>query len=123
MQTGSQVHEYEDRAQDAIALVLRYGSAVSTAVMALGLIYGLLRSGGRLARPVPPASPATLLSRALRFDPMGVLELGILFLLLTPVFRIVIAALAFGLERDTKYLLISLGVLGVVVFSIAYALY
>ncbi len=119
----SRIQEYEDRAQNAIAAVLRYGSSISTAVMAMGIIFGLLRSGGSLARPGAALSPAMLLSRALHFDPVGVAELGILLLLLTPVFRIVIAAAAFGLERDTKYVLISLGVLAVMVFSIGYALY
>ena len=122
MLKNSRIHEYEDRAQKAIAAVLRYGSSISTAVMALGLIFGLLRGGGSLARPGSAASPAMLLSRALQFDPVGVAELGILLLLLTPVFRIIIAVVAFGLERDTKYVLISLGVLAVMAFSIGYAL-
>ncbi len=122
MLNNSRIHEYEDRAQNAIAAVLRYGSSISTAVMALGLIFGLLRGGGSLARPGSAASPAMLLSRALQFDPVGVAELGVLLLLLTPVFRIIIAVVTFGLERDTKYVLISLGVLAVMVFSIGYAL-
>lgn len=123
MLNSSHLHEYEDRAQNAIAAVLRYGSSISTAVMAVGIIFGLVRGGGSLARPGSELSPAMLLSRALHFDPVGVTELGILLLLLTPVFRIVIAVVTFGLERDTKYVLISLGVLAVMAFSIAYALY
>jgi len=121
MLNSSRIHEYEDRAQNAIAAVLRYGSSISTAVMALGLIFGLLRGGGSLVRPASAVSPAMLLSRALQFDPVGVAELGILLLLLTPVFRIIIAVVSFGLERDTKYILISLGVLVVMAFSIGYA--
>jgi len=119
---SSRIHEYEDRAQNAIAAVLRYGSSISTTVMALGLILGLLRGGGSLARPGSESSPAMLLSRALQFDPVGLAELGILLLLLTPVFRIIIAVVTFGLERDTKYVWISLGVLAVMTLSIGYAL-
>jgi uncharacterized membrane protein len=114
--------EYEDKAQRAIAAVLRYGSSTSTAVMAVALVLGLLRGGGTLVRPGRATSPGMLLRQALEFDPVGLAELGILLLLLTPVFRIVIAVLAFGLERDTKYVLVSLGVLAVVAFSIGYAL-
>ena len=114
--------EYEDKAQSAIAAVLRYGSSTSTAVMAVALVLGLLRRGGKLVRPGVAASPGMLLRQALEFDPAGLAELGILLLLLTPVLRVVIAVLAFALERDTKYVLISLGVLAVMVFSIAYAM-
>jgi uncharacterized membrane protein len=115
--------EYEDKAQRAIAAVLRYGSSISTAVMALALVLGLLRGGGKLLRPSGvAASPVALLRQALEFDPVGLAELGILLLLLTPVFRIVIAVAAFALERDTKYVWISLGVLVVMIFSIGYAL-
>lgn len=122
MLNNSSVHEYEDKAQKAIAAALRYGSSISTAIMALALILGLLRGGADILQPEPAALPAMLLRRALRFDPAGLAELGILLLLLTPVFRVLIAVLAFGLERDTKYVLISLGVLAVMVFSMGYAL-
>jgi len=123
MLNSSHIQEYEDRAQNAIAAVLRYGSSISTAVMAVGIIFGLVRGGGSMVRPDSALSPAILLGRALQFDPVGLSELGILLLLLTPVFRIVIAVVTFGLERDTKYVLISLGVLAVMAFSIGYALY
>ncbi len=87
----------------AIALTLRYGALASTLVMALGV--GLL-----------------LMHRPLwRLEPEAVIRAGIILLLLTPVFRIVVAAVGFALERDFRYLLISLGVLAVVLGSIRFA--
>jgi uncharacterized membrane protein len=112
----------EDKAQTAIAAVLRYGSLVSTLVMALGLVMILVRG---LAAYPPLESPAPIgvvVARALRFDGLGISELGLLLLLLTPIVRIVVAAATFALERDQKYMLISLGVLVVVVLSVVYAM-
>jgi uncharacterized membrane protein len=109
----------DEKAQDAIAAVLRYGSVFSAAVMAVGLAAALWR------RQVMPRSGTlsieNLLNNALHLDPAAITELGILLLLLTPVFRVVVAVVSFGLERDRKYLLISLGVFLVVLGSIIFA--
>jgi uncharacterized membrane protein len=110
----------EEKAQNAIAAVLRYGSLISTLVMALGVTLAFFRGGAETRSA--GLSPGALLMKALEFDPVGITELGILLLLLTPVFRVAIATVAFGLERDHRYVLISLGVLTVMLASMAYAL-
>jgi uncharacterized membrane protein len=111
----------DEKAQDAISAVLRYGALLSTVVMATGLALALWR---RQVMPRPATlSAGDLLNSALRLDPAGITELGILLLLLTPVFRVVVAAVSFGLERDTKYLVISLGVFAVVLASIIFAIH
>jgi uncharacterized membrane protein len=109
----------DEKAQDAISAVLRYGSIFSAAVMAVGLGLALWRR--RVLPRSGTLSAAALLNNALHLDPAAITELGILLLLLTPVFRVVVAVVSFGLERDTKYLLISLGVFLVVLGSIIFA--
>ncbi len=110
-----------EKANTAIALTLRYGALTSTLVMALGV--GLLLLHG----PLPSLTAAPSSARGLswielrRLEPEAVIRAGILLLLLTPVFRIVVAAVGFALERDFRYLLVSLGVLGVVLASIGFA--
>src|SRR5207253_732904 len=108
----------QERGQEAIAAVLRYGSLASTVVMALGLALMLFR---KTAGPLPAYHRirlAQLFPRLIRLDAAAVTECGILLLLLTPIFRIIVAAVAFALERDFKYVAISLGVLAVVLVSI-----
>ena len=112
----------EDRAQFAIAAVLRYGSLASTLIMALGLVLILLHRPSALPPLSSPTPIGALLTRALRVDPPAVAELGLLLLLLTPILRIVVAATTFGLERDHKYMFIALGVLAVVMLSIGFAM-
>jgi uncharacterized membrane protein len=111
--------ETEDNRQRVIAAVLRYGSTVSTVVMMLGVALAFLRGGAKAdARPL---SPGALVMKAFELDPLGVTELGILLLLLTPALRVLAAAITFGLERDLKYVLISCGVLLIVLGSIGAA--
>jgi len=110
----------EEKAQTAIAAVLRYGSLLSALVMAAGVGLALLRGG--VTALSSKSSAGALLGQVLMRDPLGVTELGILLLLLTPVFRVVIAVIGFSAERDTKYVLVALGVLAVMLSSIGYAL-
>lgn len=112
--------ETEEKAQNAISAVLRYGSILSALVMALGVV--LVFFAGGATPPAQPLSIGNLISKTLEMDPLSVTQLGILLLLLTPVCRVVIAVVAFGLERDRKYVLISSGVLLVVLASITFAL-
>jgi uncharacterized membrane protein len=112
----------EDRAHYAIAAVLRYGSLVSTVIMALGLVLILLHRPADLPSLGSPTPIGVLLARALRLDAPAISEFGLLLLLLTPILRIIVAATTFGLERDHKYMFIALGVLTVVILSLALAM-
>ncbi len=121
-QTGATMDKLpQEKAQRAIALTLRYGATASTLIMAIGVALSLLH------RPLPSLMGAPTLGRALSFgrlwglEPQAVTEVGIVFLLLTPVFRIMVATVGFALERDFRYVLISLGVLAVVLVSVGFA--
>jgi len=109
-----------NKTQSAIAAVLRYGSIFSAVVMGFGVLLSFLP--GPEVSTTAHLPPGQLLTKALQFDPMGIAELGIFFLLLTPVLRVAIAVVGFAIERDHKYVMISLGVLSVLLASIAYSL-
>lgn len=111
----------EDRGRLAVARVLRYGSLVSTFGVALGLVLALIQGSPSFPSTDPRIHPAVILSGAARLDPPSLIELGVLLLLLTPIFRIVVASVTFALEREWKFVLISFGVLAVVFLSIAFA--
>ncbi len=109
------------KSERAIVWVLRYGSLLATAVIALGL--GLAFWRGPESFVTYHRVPVTvLLSRVLRFEPAALSELGILLLLATPIFRILAAVVTFALDREYKYVLVSLGVLTVVLVSIGFAI-
>jgi len=110
-----------DKGEKAIALVLRYGALVSTLIMALGIGLALLRGSAGSLAAYHRLRPTLLLSQLMRFDAAAVTEVGVLLLLLTPIVRIVAAVVTFAIERDTRYVLISLGVLAVILLSIGFA--
>jgi len=112
----------EDRSRRAIALVLRYGSLISTLIMALGLILTLLRTPALARTSHSRIGLGQLIPRLVHLDPLALTECGILLLLLTPIFRILVAMASFAMERDHKYVWISLGVLAVVLLSISFAI-
>jgi uncharacterized membrane protein len=55
---------------------------------------------------------------ALRFSSRGVIQLGLLLLVATPVARVIFSVFAFARQRDFTYVVITLIVLGVLLFSL-----
>lgn len=51
------------------------------------------------------------------FEGMGIIQLGILLLIFTPVVRIIFALIGYLKERDYTYVIISFIVLGIITFS------
>jgi uncharacterized membrane protein len=112
----------DQKSDQAIAVVLRYGAIVSTVIMAVGIALALIRGNLGWSSTYPAIHPRELLPHLLRLEPLAVIEFGILLLLFTPIARIVVAVIGFAVERDLKYVLISLGVLAVVLLSISFAI-
>ncbi|MFQ5816442.1 MAG: DUF1634 domain-containing protein [Terriglobia bacterium] len=105
------------RASQAISAVLRWGSYLSTAVLLLGVVW-MLRAPDVPLR-VGPAMPLRQLGRQLAAgNPYAVMQLGILLLLLTPLLRIVTAAVSFGLAGERRYALVSLVVLSLILLGL-----
>lgn len=122
VEKGRMTAKSELKGGRAIVVVLRYGSLLGTLVMAAGVVLALVRG-----TPVGPGDSRPihfdlLLWRLLRLEPLAIIESGVLMLLFTPIARIVAAVIGFALERDLKYVLISLGVLAVVLLSISFAI-
>jgi uncharacterized membrane protein len=57
-------------------------------------------------------------SLAAHGNPEGIIQLGLLLLIGTPIFRVVVAAVGFFMERDRMYLWVSLTVLAVLLYSL-----
>lgn len=110
----------EQKGEHAIAVVLRYGSLAATAIMAAGLVLAI--GHGTAGFAVYHRLRLSVLAAGLaRLEPAALTQGGILLLMLTPIFRIVVAVATFALERDYRYVLVSLGVLAVVLASISFA--
>jgi uncharacterized membrane protein len=55
---------------------------------------------------------------AVQGDVTGVVYIGVGVLLATPIFRVLVSAVFFGAQKDTKYLGITLMVLAMITFGI-----
>ena len=113
-----------------ISGTLRVGVTLSLAVIAVGMVlfvvhgsgYGLPdRTGALLAYVHPrqfPHTPGQVWAGLLRLKPYAVIVAGVLLLLLTPIVRVAISIVAFALEEDLTYVLITSFVLFVLILSL-----
>jgi uncharacterized membrane protein len=63
-------------------------------------------------------SPTGIVGEALTGRGRGLIQLGLLLLIATPVARVVFSVFAFARERDTTYVVLTLIVLGVLLYSL-----
>ncbi len=59
-----------------------------------------------------------VLSSGFNGNPAGIAYLGMIILIATPVFRVGLSTLYFGREKDGKYVVITLLVLGMLLFAL-----
>jgi uncharacterized membrane protein len=91
------------------------GVILSSALLILGLVTALAGGNG-LPDSVPPLSQVIPL--ALSFDPTGLLALGFLVLIATPILRVAGSVIGFMVERDWRYALLTFVVFLIVLGSI-----
>jgi len=104
--------------------LLRTGVLVSAAVVLIGLSLYLHRYGSAApdyrvfkGEPADLRSVYGIVQDALQGRLRGVIQLGLLLLLATPVARVAFSVLAFACQRDKVYVIVTLIVLGVLTYS------
>lgn len=114
------------RIEQIVGNLLRIGVIIAAGVVTAGAVVFLVRHGGE-----PPqykifrGEPSNLrhvggiVTDAFSGHARGLIQLGLLLLIATPVARVVFSIFGFALERDHAYVLITLIVLGVLAFSLA----
>lgn len=98
-----------------VSTVLTVGVWSAVALIAVGLAWAVI-SG----RPLEVA-PGTLLDELTAGEPGSIVLLGLLLLVLTPVAQLVAAAAAFARNGERGYLVVTLVVLAVLLFSLVLA--
>ncbi len=116
------------RLENIIGQLLRSGVLLSAGIVTLGGILYLARfhaapasfrsfaAGGADIRTVQG-----ILRSAAQFRAEGLMQVGLVLLILTPVARVVLAVVGFALERDRLYTVVSLLVLAILAFSLLHA--
>lgn len=100
-----------------VSYSLRVGVFVSVLLSVVGLT---IWTAGGFKNTVPAIGSqiAQTIGSAVRGDASGIIYLAIAILIATPVFRVSVSSLYFALERDAKYVLISLAVLSMLIFAL-----
>jgi len=111
--------------EEWIGNLLRTGVTLSAAVVLLGAIAYLVRHGQEMPHyrvfvgtPQDLRSVPGICKNALAFKGRGMIQLGLLLLIATPVARVAFAVLAFALERDRLYVVVTLLVLAILTCSL-----
>jgi uncharacterized membrane protein len=68
--------------------------------------------------PVELRAVPEIVHQAIELRPLGVIQFGLLLLIATPVARVLFSVLGFGLERDWMYVVITLLVLGLLIYTL-----
>jgi uncharacterized membrane protein len=108
-----------------ISILLRTGVLISALVVLAGGIFYLIRYGTALpeyglfrGEPADLRSVSGIVKDVLSFDSRVVIQFGLLLLVATPVARVAFSILAFALQRDRTYVVVTLIVLGVLLYSL-----
>lgn len=105
--------------------LLKYGVFLASAVVLLGGILYLIRHGSepadyRVFHGVPSEfrSPDGIINAVLSGSRRGIIQLGLLILVATPIVRVAISFLAFLRQRDYVYIAITSLVLSGLIYSL-----
>jgi uncharacterized membrane protein len=111
--------------EQIIGNLLRAGVVLAAIVVFAGGVMYLAQHGGERAdyrtfHSPPPElrSGSGTVREALKLHSDGIMQLGLLLLILTPIARVVFSALGFAMEGDRMYVGITLVVLAVLIFSL-----
>jgi uncharacterized membrane protein len=111
--------------EQSIAFLLRAGVLLAASVVLIGGILYLAHEGNHRAdysvfhgEPRYLRKPSLVFRDAFSGEPQAVIELGLLLLILTPIVRVAFSVVAFAREGDRMYVLMTLIVLGVLLYSL-----
>ncbi len=108
-----------------IGTLLRLGVIVSALVVSAGGVVYLLHHGAALpnyrvfhGEPSDLCTIRGIIADAFSFHGRSIIQLGLVLLIATPVFRVAFAVLAFALQKDRTYVVVTCLVLLLLLFSI-----
>jgi uncharacterized membrane protein len=115
------------RMERAMSVLLRFGVVLASTLVLAGVAFYLMDHARQpidytifIAHPFNAQHRRQLFLNMSRGDAGSIIEVGILFLVATPVARVIFAVVAFAFERDRLYTAISAGVLAVLVYGLLF---
>ena len=113
------------KVEDLVGNLLRAGVFLSALIVFVGAVVYLARHGGELAdyrvfhgEPNQLRTIPGVLQEAFSFQGRGIIQLGLLLLIATPVARVVLSIVGFAAERDRMYVGFGTIVLIILMYSL-----
>ena len=115
----------DQRIEIIIGTLLRTGVILAAAIVLAGAVLYLMHHGHEVVsyatfhgEPERLKKLSEILQGAMALNARAIIQLGLLVLIATPVARVVFSAIAFAIERDYMYVVITLVVLGILMYSL-----
>jgi uncharacterized membrane protein len=115
----------DDQVEQILGTLLRSGVIIAAVVVLAGGILYLIRYGATLpdyrvfrGEPADLRSLSGIVTDTLAFSYQGIIQLGLLLLIATPVARVAFSVLAFTLQRDRTYVAVTLIVFAMLLYSL-----
>lgn len=116
----------EQEMDSIIGNLLRVGVFVAGTIVLIGGIFYLIGHGGEIpeyrifhGQPVDLRTLSGILGDVVQFRARAIVQLGFLLLIATPVARVAFSVYAFARQKDLIYVIVTLFVLAVLIFSLA----
>ncbi|TWW12437.1 membrane protein [Dellaglioa algida] len=98
-----------------IGKILRAGVFISATIMIIGLVLSLVTGSTGYPGNTFPTSFTAIISGIGALKPYAIMMLGLFFLILTPILRVVVSIYAFYKEKDYLYVKITVIVLVILI--------
>ncbi len=116
----------DEHAEQIIGSLLRVGVLVAAAVVSLGGLAYLLQHGTAFphykvfhGQPSDLRTVPGIVTDAFALRPRGLIQLGLLLLIATPVARVAFSVYVFACQHDRIYVMVTWIVLSILIFSLA----
>lgn len=115
----------DKRTDEIVGNLLRTGVLIAASVVLVGGVLFLIHYGSSPANyrvfrgePTDLRHVWDIFREAVALDPRGLIQLGILLLIATPISRVAFTVFAFAYERDWTYVVVTLIVLVLLIYSV-----
>ena len=123
---AKQTRQWSDQyVEELIGNLLRVGVTLAAAVVLFGGSVYLARHGRAapqyrvfMGEPTDLRTVSGIVEDALSFRGRGLIQLGLLLLIATPIARVAFSVVAFAVRRDRLYVVVTLIVLAVLMYSL-----
>ena len=118
----------DERVERVIGALLRWGVILAAAVILAGGAMYLVRYGSTIpdyrvfrGEPSDLRNVSGIVTGAVSWHSRGLIQLGLLLLIAVPVARVAFSVVAFALQRDRTYVVVTLIVLAVLLYGLTRA--